>query len=187
MSGDKDRLARSSFIISLGSFIIALCALGLSIYQGYLQKENYQISVQPYITVVPTIDGEKKEYGYYIYNAGQGKGYINMVQYFINGSEVRGGNLISLKKVVSQFGLNENCFSYGNPRKGDSVSLDQMNKLLTISNDAYSNSECKGTIEKFHTYLTENPSKFSIRIFYRSIYNISYLYNSEDNSQKKIQ
>ena len=52
----SSRLAIISLIVSICGAIIALCALGLSVYMGWLQKNNYEISVQPYITLVPTID-----------------------------------------------------------------------------------------------------------------------------------
>lgn len=59
----SSRLAVTSLIISICGAIIALCALGLSFYMYWLQKNNYEISVQPYITLVPTIELEKNEYG----------------------------------------------------------------------------------------------------------------------------
>lgn len=48
-----------SLIVSVCGAVIALCALGLSIYMGWLQKNNYEISVQPYITLVPTVEPGK--------------------------------------------------------------------------------------------------------------------------------
>ncbi|EJF9887580.1 hypothetical protein M9E88_004597, partial [Salmonella enterica subsp. enterica serovar Krefeld] len=59
---NDSRMVKSSFIVSLAGVFVAICALGLSIYQGHLQKINYEISVQPYITIVPTVDGAKNEY-----------------------------------------------------------------------------------------------------------------------------
>lgn len=90
---------KTSLIISILSAFIALCALALSVYMGWLQKINYEISVQPYITLIPTVDPKKKEYGFYIYNAGMGKRYIENVEFFINGRKVEGNNLDALKKL----------------------------------------------------------------------------------------
>lgn len=183
---NESQLGKSGFIISLVGVAIALCALCLSVYQGRLQQLNYEVSVQPYITIVPTIDGSKNEYGYYIYNAGAGRGYIEKVEYYINGQMLPGDNVSSLKKIVQHFGLNEKCFSYGNPRKGDAVSLDDMNTLLTVSSSAYIFPECAQTIQIFHQGMRKIPSDISFKIWYKSIYNISFVYNSEDNSQIRL-
>lgn len=139
----SSRLAITSLIVSICGAIIALCALGLSVYMGWLQKNNYEISVQPYITLVPTIEPKKNEYGFYLYNAGMGKGYI---EYFLNGRQVEGSNSDVLIQVVNFFGLNKDCFAYGNPRKGDSVSLDEMNTLLTLGAGVTSLAQCKKNV-----------------------------------------
>jgi len=180
------RLAMISLIVSGFSVFIALCALGLSIYMGWLQKRNYEISVQPYITMVPTVNPGKKEYGFYIYNAGMGKGYIENVEYFLNGIKIEGSVLSALEQVVDYFGFNNKCFAYGRPRKGDSVSLDEMNPLLTLGEGVSAIPQCDTTYKEFYKVLSAEHNPFSVKIKYRSIYNISYLYDSVDNSQKKL-
>lgn len=182
----SSRLAIISLIVSICGTIIALCALGLSVYMGWLQKNNYEISVQPYITLVPTIEPGKNEYGFYLYNAGMGKGYIENIEYFLHGRQVEGSNLDALIQIVNFFGLNKDCFAYGNPRKGDSVSLDEMNTLLTFGAGVTSLAQCKKTYEDFYKVLRGQHSAFTIKLRYRSIYNVSYLYDSSNNSQIKI-
>ncbi|ENN6804354.1 hypothetical protein [Enterobacter ludwigii] len=182
----SSRLAIISLIVSICGAIIALCALGLSVYMGWLQKNNYEISVQPYITLVPTIEPGKNEYGFYLYNAGMGKGYIENIEYFLDGRQVEGSNSDVLIQVINFFGLNKDCFAYGNPRKGDSVSLDEMNTLLTLGTGVTSLAQCKKTYEDFYKVLRGQNNAFTIKLRYRSIYNISYLYDSSNNSQIKI-
>lgn len=182
----SNRFEISSLIVSVCGVVVASCALGLSFYMGWLQKNNYEISVQPYITIVPTVEPKKNEYGFYIYNAGMGKGYVEKVEYFINGRKVQGTNLDILKQVVNYFGFNEDCFSYGNPRKGDSVSLDEMNPLLALNASVASLAQCKKTYQEFYKVLKADNMALTVRLWYRSIYNISYMYDSSDNSQKKI-
>lgn len=180
------RFSIISLIVSVSSVFIAFCALGLSVYMGWAQKNNYEISVQPYITLVPTVQPGKGEYGFYLYNAGMGKGYIENIEYFLNGRKIDGDNSSALASVVSYFGFNKDCFAYGNPRKGDSVSLDEMNTLLALGAGVSSLSQCRYTYEGFFKVLNAKDNVFSIRLQYKSIYNISYLYNSSDNSQKKL-
>lgn len=79
---NSNRFAITSLIVSVCGVIIALCALGFSVYMGWLQKNNYEISVQPYITLVPTVEPGKNEYGFYLYNAGMGKGMLNILNIF---------------------------------------------------------------------------------------------------------
>ena len=176
----------TSLIVSVCGVIIALCALGLSIYMGWLQKNNYEISVQPYITLVPTVEPRKNEYGFYLYNAGMGKGYVENIEYFLNGRKIEGSNSEALVKVVNYFGFNKDCFSYGNPRTGDSVSLDEMNTLLTLGGGVVSLVQCKKTYEEFYKVLKGDDNEFTIKLRYRSIYNISYLYDSYGKTHKKI-
>jgi hypothetical protein len=114
-----------------------------------------------------------------------GKGYIEKIEYFLNGRKVQGTNLDILKQVVNYFGFNEECFSCGNPRKGDSVSLDEMNSLLALSVSVASLSQCKKTYQEFYKVLRADNVAFTVRLWYRSIYNISYMYDSSDNSQEK--
>ncbi|WP_432371962.1 hypothetical protein ACRPHP_13470 [Pantoea allii] len=183
---NSNRFAITSLIVSACGVVVALCALGLSFYMGWLQKNNYEISVQPYITIVPTVESAKNEYGFYLYNAGMGKGYVENVEYFLNGRKIQGSNLDALKQVVNYFGFNKECFSYGNPRKGDSVSLDEMNTLLALSAGVASLSQCKKTYEEFYKVLKDENIAFTVKLRYRSIYNVAYIYDSFDNSQKKI-
>lgn len=180
------KLTLTSLLISGLGVFIALCALGLSLYMGWLQKNNYEISVQPYITLVPTVEPGKDEYGFYLYNAGMGKGYIEDVEYFLDSKKLEGDNLSVLGRVVDHFGFNKDCFAYGNPRKGDSVSLDEMNILLTLGQGVSSSPQCRKTFEEFYKVLSAKKNAFSIKLTYRSIYNISYLYDSAGNSQKKL-
>lgn len=182
----SNRLAITSLVVSVCGVFIALCALGLSVYMGWMQKNNYEISVQPYITLVPNVEPGKEMYGFYLYNAGMGKGYIENIEYFLNGRKIEGDNFDALIQVVNYFGFNKDCFSYGNPRKGDSVSLDEMNTLLAIGSGGASLSQCKSTYEGFFKVLDAKHSTFTIKLKYRSIYNISYLYDSSDNSQTKL-
>ncbi|HAT2608503.1 TPA: hypothetical protein I8235_001462 [Kluyvera intermedia] len=183
---DDMKLAKSSFVISVASVFVAVCALLLSVYQGHLQKINYETSVQPHITIIPTIDGAKKEYGYYFYNSGVGPGYVDEIQYYINGRRIVADNLSALAQIVRHFGLNEKCFSYGNPREGDAVSLNEMTTLLTISTSAHIVPECAKTIQSFQDHIIKIPSDISFKVRYKSIYNIAFIYNSKDNSQKKL-
>jgi len=181
----NNRIAMASLIVSVCSVVIALCALGLSFYMGWLQKNNYEISVQPYITLVPTVEPRKNEYGFYLYNAGTGKGYIDTIEYFLNGRKVEGSNSDALIKVVNYFGFNKDCFSYGNPRVGDPVSLDEMNTLLALEGSVASIVQCKKTYEEFYKVLSGDSNVFTIKLRYRSIYDISYIYDSYHKTHKK--
>lgn len=183
---NSNRLAITSLVVSACGVFIALCALGLSVYMGWMQKNNYEISVQPYITLVPTVEPGKNEYGFYLYNAGMGKGYIENIEYFLNGRRIEGDNSSALAQVVSYFGFNKDCFAYGHPRKGDSVSLNEMNTLLVIGTGASSLTQCKSSYDNFFKALRAEHNAFTVRLKYRSIYNISYIYDSSDNSQKKL-
>ena len=179
-----ERISRINLSISLVSIVIAGSALWLSYYQGSLQKENYEISIQPYLTVVPTINPEKKEYGYYIYNSGAGRGYIDKVEYYFDGILISGMNIEPLKKVAIKLGLDPNCLAYGNPRINDAISLDEMNKLLVLSSIA--GIECKQTIDNLQQSIILFQSRFTTKIWYRSLYNIKFMYDSASNIQTKI-
>ena len=71
-------------ITALCSMLVALCALLISIWQGYSMQQHNQLSLRPYLeTELNTkLDGR---WELFINNNGLGPAHVNNVQYFVDG------------------------------------------------------------------------------------------------------
>lgn len=54
------------------SLAIAVCALGLSLWQGYQQRVQNHVAVEPRINAYFTLDGKTDQNGLYVFNNGLG-------------------------------------------------------------------------------------------------------------------
>lgn len=95
-------------ITALCSMLVALCALLISIWQGYSMQQHNQLSLRPYLeTELNTeLDGR---WELFINNNGLGPAHVNNVQYFVDGKsyENREDFLVAL-------GEDPGCFGRGN-------------------------------------------------------------------------
>jgi hypothetical protein len=68
--------------------IIALCALGLTIWQAMLTRRHNRLSVKPYLTIWNDLDQEKHRYWIQLLNNGTGPALIKDFRIEIHGERV---------------------------------------------------------------------------------------------------
>ena len=68
--------------------IIALCALGLSIWQAQATIRHNHISVEPRPIVYFSSDAKKGKFGLYLSNNGMGPAYFDEFRLLVNGKNV---------------------------------------------------------------------------------------------------
>jgi hypothetical protein len=87
-------------IASFSSAIIALCALGLTLWQAYVSRQHNRLSVTPYLTTWSHNDTDQHRYSVEILNNGIGPALINNFQVFVDGHQVKGDDLELIKKSL---------------------------------------------------------------------------------------
>jgi hypothetical protein len=114
--------------ISLSSALIALCALALTIYQAYLQRQFQRVSAKPKLLI--TLYHAKDGVGYYFGNGGLGPLTLKTFEVAVDGKPQRDwGEMCQALGVVPG-----PDYSYVNPRPGTVIKPDQIRKLFWIDN-----------------------------------------------------
>ncbi len=82
--------------IACVSVLIAACALGLGVFEGYQQRKHARLSVQPYLemrfSAYPNV--QVPGIGLYVYNGGLGPAWITDVTVYLDGSVVSFSRLV---------------------------------------------------------------------------------------------
>lgn len=97
------------------SSIIAICALALTIWQGYITSRHNKLSVAPYLTTWVSADGDSGVYSIEIVNNGIGPALIKAFRIFVDGIEIKGSESELVENATKMlFGNYEyqssNCF-----------------------------------------------------------------------------
>ncbi len=65
--------------IAISSVVIAVCALGISIWQGYLTRKHNRLTVNPYAVIQVDLSAQSEQVGVQIRNQGVGPMIINSI------------------------------------------------------------------------------------------------------------
>ncbi len=76
-----------SYRLDLSALVVAIIALGFSIWQGREQVRHNHISVEPRLTSYFSIDGKQKLWGVYVINNGMGTGFVEELNVFVDGKK----------------------------------------------------------------------------------------------------
>lgn len=71
-------------IVSVSAILIAICALGVSIWQGHETRKNYRLSVQPFLYVYGRWANDKGIKGIILENRGVGPAIITKMEFMLN-------------------------------------------------------------------------------------------------------
>ena len=72
-------------ILGIFGTFIALCALGLSIWQAQATLRHNHVSVEPRLSIYFSNDAKKGKFGLYVTNNGLGPAYIDQFRLLVNG------------------------------------------------------------------------------------------------------
>ncbi len=89
----------AELITSVCAVVVAICALLVSIWQGYLNRKHYRLSSMPFISVCKAPNGELK-----IENSGTGLAILKEFTFIINETEFDGTDPEYWKKLHSALG-----------------------------------------------------------------------------------
>jgi hypothetical protein len=170
-------------MFNISSFIVAACALGLSVWQGYVQREHNHVSLEPRINAYFQSNNGKSTTGLYLINNGLGPGYVERLDIYFD------GKLISSKNQMDQWRFNsallplglaqQPCIAVAGPRPNDSMKAGEEIQLITVSKgDLVECEKAKSAL------LGAAWSRLDFVLQLKSIYGDSYTYRFSKNEQK---
>ncbi|MGX1927309.1 hypothetical protein ACUALS_19425 [Vibrio sp. NH-7] len=155
-------------IISMSAAVIALSALGVSVWQSVLNREYFRKSTKPHLCIDQTLTDEKL-LGFTLQNNGLGPAIITDFCVLVDGYR-----LCSLhpddqmEKAFSILGIDQIGYGCYIPSKQQSISTGCTLQLLEIDDASYS-SDIQVGIEQIATSIT-------FEIEYESIYGEKFRY-----------
>ncbi|ETT08086.1 TPA: hypothetical protein QH450_001976 [Providencia alcalifaciens] len=177
-------------IISIASLLIAFFSLFISYQQYNSQNINYEKEVQPYVTIVPTIDPEvNKQLGFYFFNGGLGVAYVNELK--VTDSSGMETSLTSfgrhptkvLKSIIDD---GDSYLRYGMPIKGTPIVINTMEPFITCNNTENYRFNCVPFTKYMEKAMGDNIYNFEITLIYSSIYGKKYEYSFPSNITREL-
>ncbi|MGB2833314.1 MAG: hypothetical protein WBC07_10210 [Methylotenera sp.] len=152
--------------------IIAISALVLTVWQGYITRQHNKLSVVPYLTTWSHADGENGFYSIEIMNNGIGPALIKAFQVFVDGIEIKGNEseLVdkATKKLFGDFEYQSaNCFLSSGYMMAEK-NKHEIFSIKFIGQRKLNYQEYKQTIERAR-----------LVIEYESIYKDKFIYDSD--------
>ncbi|MCE5319170.1 MAG: hypothetical protein LLG04_17635 [Parachlamydia sp.] len=150
-------------ITTIATVIIAITALGVSIWQGIETRKHNRLSVRPHLVFLTDFSPQDSELGIYIKNNGVGPAYIKDVEISVNGKVIPNSSC-NWKSILNSLNIPDLapwmewlCFN-----EGASIKNDEVIGLLTVKRENI-------TKEKFES-LKKAISQIDIQIRYVSSY-----------------
>lgn len=172
-------------ILGIFGTFIALCALGLSIWQAQATLRHNHVSVEPRLSIYFSNDAKKGKFGLYVSNNGLGPAYIDQFRLLVNGKHITDPSLGEWPAYFKALNLNPFCFVYGTPYP--KTSLRHGSEEILIEKKESGPIECASDVMR----LVEAFPNTQIEIKYQSIYgdefqmvHIPYLLAPKPNNQK---
>lgn len=160
------------------SLVIGICALGLSLWQGYQQKVQNHVAVEPRINAYFKLDGKTDQNGVYIFNNGLGPAYVESLKVVVDGEPVTEAMYGSFVGALNSMRLGTDCFTVGGPRPNDSLKLGEEIGLIELSKNAPDSCALVKLLlgEKVRRHL-------DFTLIVKSIYGDRFQYNFQSNTQ----
>ncbi|MGL6260807.1 hypothetical protein [Vibrio sp. WXL210] len=166
--------------IDILALVVAVIALGLTIWQGLTQIEHNKISVEPRFTSYFSNHMNDGQWGVYILNNGMGTGFVKQLEVLVDGRVVPEHPLGQFYSALSELNLNPSCFIIAAPRSGDSFQINKQ-EILIESNPQRSN-DCNTDNLLLMQY---QKSRLDYKLIVESLYGVEFEYQYSTNSQRK--
>ncbi len=179
-----------SEILSVSAIIIAIVTAVTTIIQTRDNKKHNILSVRPHLNTIAESSQVNKlnkyKYNVVLKNSGIGPAFISNIKYQLNGKELESSkdfdiifknNLKDkLKDFKFDYSLLISEFKTNVLHEGEQINIVQLN--IYPKNSKLSNLERK-ILYDVYLYFTNYLSKIRTTIDYKSLYEISYTYDSE--------
>lgn len=120
-------------IAGLSSAVIALCALGLTIWQAHIARRHNMLSVTPHLTTWRNMDKANNKYEVQLLNNGIGPAFIRSFQIQVDGQPITGEGYEPIEKALkilfpqSQYRLYHSFLA-----RGYAMAANEIRSLVTI-------------------------------------------------------
>mgnify|MGYP000754828852 CR=1 FL=1 len=93
-------------MLEVSSIVIAICALGLTIWQGWMTREHNRLSVQP--AICSWAHQDENNAHYWIQNKGHGTAKISSFDFYVKGKKATTEELRQvIRQRIKNYGDNE--------------------------------------------------------------------------------
>ncbi|MDH1071594.1 hypothetical protein N5C93_01985 [Pseudomonas nitroreducens] len=166
---------------NIATVAIALCALLLSIWQGYLQRQHDHVSLEPRVNAYFKTDARTDQWGIYVFNNGMGPAYIESLDVLVDGKPMPEGNTGKFGSSLLPLGLDPSCFTVGGPRPNDSLIVGEEIALIEASKSAPA--ACSPYLNML---LAAARDKIDFTLVIKSIYGDRFEYKFKENIQRPL-
>lgn len=169
-----------SYRLDLSALVVAIIALGFSIWQGREQVRHNHISVEPRLTSYFSIDGKQKLWGVYVINNGMGTGFVEELNVFVDGKKVQDHEWGPFFSALIALELNPNCFRVAHLRKNDSLQVGVEFPLIEANQPHETPMSCLSDRLLLVEYMKE---RLDYHLKIESLYGIEFEYRYMKNEQ----
>ena len=167
-----------NLIVSISAIFIALCSLGVSIWQGHETRNNYRLSCKPKLVIDGFWTEDSDPPGIVLFNKGLGPALITSFEIYLNSKIIKIGSVetnmyFAISKSLQNSGFEE--FNYDSINKDDAITVGERRPLIWLRNN-------DRNIEKVLTF-KEKISGVLIKIEYESFYGKKFIVNYPDHSE----
>lgn len=165
-------------ITGISSSVIALCALGYTVWQGKQARRHNKLSFRPHLTSWSHRNSDKGVYAIELMNNGLGPALIESFKVKVDGKVISGEGTEPIEKALKILFPNTQYQSHqAYMAKGYSMAAKEKCTILAIQ-FAESTSLSKEATE--HTF-----NRADLIIKYKSFYEEKFTYSSEDEKSNK--
>jgi len=149
----------TSDIIAICAAFIALSSTGIGIWQGYLNRQHFRLSVKPHITITSGYFNQSP-ISYSLCNDGLGPAIIKKYSICINEEDIEIVSQDQFKEVFNKLNMEFPDFKFLIPTKGEAYISGKNIKLLELFPK-----------ENTHEEVLNKLDGIKFKILYSSIYN----------------
>lgn len=169
-------------VFNLASLVVAASALGLSLWQGYVQRQHNHVSLEPRVNAYFQSNESLGVTGLYIVNNGMGPGYVEEIKVFVDGKLIARSSQDQVwlfGSVLKPLGISSlSCISVAGPRPNDSLKVGEEAQLIALGKGT--GNEClmaKQDLIKTEWY------RLDFTLILKSIYGDRFFYRYSKNEQ----
>jgi hypothetical protein len=152
--------------VSVASAVIALAALGLTVFEGVQNRQHNRLSLAPRLRIDFVIHQHEKVARITIANVGLGPAILDSVEMLVDGSPVDASRLANVDSMAESIGITSSV-RFSVVRHGEVLSpSDGPVELLRVGQDAFVDGHWQALNAAFR--------RIGYRIQYRSLYNTKH-------------